>query len=88
MLLVVPGALTWYNERLSTFATFTGYWALLSLFTILYRVSPFHPLAQYPGPLLNKITKFRNLQIMRRGDLHRHHRALFQQHGDIVRVGK
>lgn len=84
----MPAALSQFNDRLSIFATLTGYWTLILLFTILYRVSPIHPLANYSGPFLNKISKLRNVQVAIRGDLHRYYRTLFQQYGDIVRVGE
>lgn len=59
---------------------------LSSIFT--YRVSPFHPLAQYPGPLLCKASKLWTAYIAYRGKLHHYHRMLHVQYGPIVRVGK
>lgn len=54
---------------------------------IVYRLSPFHPLAGYPGPAVGKITRFWALYIAQSGNQHRYHRALFEQYGDTVRTG-
>jgi hypothetical protein len=88
LFILVPGALSWSNARMSTPLTFFAYWLLLLLFTVVYRISPFHPLAKFPGPFLNKISKISMVRKMARGDLHRYHQGLFQKYGDIVRVGE
>ena len=61
-------------------------------FTILvlvaaYRLSPFHPLAAFPGPLLNRLTKLRMVRVMESGHQHWYDRELHRQYGDIVRTG-
>jgi hypothetical protein len=74
---------------MAAFAVFSlSYWILLALFVVAYRLSPFHPLAKYPGPLLSKISKLESMRIARKGGLNRHYHKLHQQYGDLVRVGE
>ncbi|KAG5638947.1 hypothetical protein H0H81_008447 [Sphagnurus paluster] len=54
---------------------------------VLYRVSPFHPLAKYPGPLINKITQFRNVWVQHTGHLHLVNKDLHDKYGPFVRIG-
>ncbi|KAJ6553667.1 hypothetical protein B0H10DRAFT_1848822, partial [Mycena sp. CBHHK59/15] len=45
-------------------STYTTFYAILVLCILSYRVSPFHPLAKYPGPFLHKLSKFRMVWIL------------------------
>ncbi|KIJ68401.1 hypothetical protein HYDPIDRAFT_24686 [Hydnomerulius pinastri MD-312] len=60
-----------------------------TLFTsiIAYRLSSFHALAGYPGPLLCRISQFATIWNAVDGKLHHYHRKLHQQYGPIVRIG-
>ncbi|KAH7931073.1 high nitrogen upregulated cytochrome P450 monooxygenase 2 [Leucogyrophana mollusca] len=62
---------------------------LTTLFTSIsiYRISPFHPLAEYPGPLLCKLTQFWNVWMMWGGKQHIYRLWLHQTYGPIVRIG-
>ena len=62
----------------------------VSLFTsiALYRVSPWHPLAKYPGPLICKLTQFHLATLSLRGKQHIYFAKLHEKYGDIVRVGE
>ncbi|KAF6749615.1 high nitrogen upregulated cytochrome P450 monooxygenase 2 [Ephemerocybe angulata] len=62
---------------------------LCSLFTsiILYRLSPLHPLAKYPGPPLWRITKFSAAWYGAQGRYHIKLKALHDRYGHIVRIG-
>ena len=68
-------------------ASHGAYWALLLLFPLLYRLSPFHPLADYPGPIGAKISKIYGAALMAQGRIYLYYRDLHNQYGDIVRVG-
>jgi cytochrome P450 len=61
--------------------------ALILLCTVAYRLSPFHPLAKYPGPVPNRVSKFWMAYITSSGKQHLHIRKLHEIYGDIVRTG-
>ena len=69
----------------ATFATF--YSALLFSITS-YRLSPFHPLAKYPGPVACKLSKFWMAYIARQGVQHLYIQSLHDKYGDVVRIGE
>ncbi|KAM5535858.1 hypothetical protein V8D89_010476 [Ganoderma adspersum] len=52
-----------------------------------YRLSPWHPLARYPGPLPLKLSKLPMAWISRGGRRHIYTQELHRRYGDIVRVG-
>ena len=56
-------------------------------FTLMYRLSPFHPLAKYPGPAIAKTSKLWAAYIGSKGGLHRYYKSLHERYGDVVRVG-
>lgn len=91
LLLGIPTLLCFYlNAQLSVLqavGVLLSHWSLILAFTAIYRLSPFHPLAKYPGPALGKLTKFYVAYRNARGDLYVHIRKLHQQYGDVVRVG-
>jgi hypothetical protein len=66
---------------------FTAYTTALLFFTLTYRVSPFHPLAKIPGPLIAKTSKWWGAYINGKGDLHRYYKSLHDRYGDVVRIG-
>lgn len=70
---------------LSAFALF--YFALVSSI-VVYRLSPWHPLAKYPGPVLAKVSKFWAVKIMAKGKYHIFVKQLHTKHGQYVRIGK
>lgn len=91
--LLVPGGLGLLARQCtgSTLAlaiTTIAYYFLLALFTVLYRLSPFHPLAKFPGPVLHKISKLRSAHVAQKGHLHVYYQQLHRRYGDIVRVGE
>ncbi|VDC02502.1 unnamed protein product [Peniophora sp. CBMAI 1063] len=60
---------------------------LLALFTLVYRLSPLHPLARYPGPVLARISKWYSVYVILEGKQHIHYQRLHEQYGPVVRVG-
>lgn len=67
-------------------------WNALYLFSlissvVLYRLSPFHPLAKYPGPTLAKVSRLFAFRMAASGNQHRYYHQLHQQYGPVVRTG-
>ncbi|EKM53670.1 uncharacterized protein PHACADRAFT_211341 [Phanerochaete carnosa HHB-10118-sp] len=67
--------------------SFAIFYATLVSSVFLYRVTPFHPLARYPGPFLAKITRWYWTLIAVKGYQHIELKRLHEIHGDIVRIG-
>ena len=89
---MVPSALS--VILISHFGILTGiavsflvYWSTILGSVIFYRLSPFHPLARYPGPIMWKLTKFWGLYKERSGKQHVHVQRLHERYGDVVRIG-
>jgi hypothetical protein len=55
--------------------------------TVLYRVSPLHPLWSFPGPMINKITSLRMAQVVYSGKRHIVVSDLHKKYGPFVRTG-
>jgi len=66
---------------------FAAYWSGLVYFTLAYRLSSFHPLSKYPGPLLAKASKWWAAYLSGTGDQHRYLKRLHDRYGDVVRIG-
>jgi hypothetical protein len=67
--------------------TFTIYILTLTFSVIAYRLSPFHPLAKYPGPLLARISRFWWFYAALTGKHHLLAQKLHEKYGDVVRTG-
>jgi hypothetical protein len=64
-------------------------WSLSALALIAtYRLSPFHPLAEYPGPVLGRITKLRWAYVVFTGKRHFETAKLHDKYGVFVRTGR
>ncbi|KIK60067.1 hypothetical protein GYMLUDRAFT_618578 [Collybiopsis luxurians FD-317 M1] len=57
------------------------------LLTVLYRVSPFHPLWKFPGPFINKVTHLKLFQVVCSGKRHDYINRMHEQYGVFVRTG-
>jgi len=92
LLFVVPALLSipisyhvpWFAAVLLGFLT---YGSAVTSFALMYRLSPFHPLAKYPGPTLAKTSKLWVAYLCVKGDQHRYYKSLHDRYGDVVRVG-
>ncbi|KAJ3515892.1 hypothetical protein NLJ89_g1470 [Agrocybe chaxingu] len=94
LLLVIPAALTLpflqhaAHVSHAAFTVFAVYWISISFSILLYRASPWHPLAKYPGPLLCKLSKFYlAFKAARGGKQHIYYKNLHEKYGNVVRVG-
>ena len=76
------------SEVYGLLITFGLFYFTLGVSIVLYRLSPLHPLAKYPGPVILKITKFAALVQAFRGKQHVFLKKLHDRYGPCVRVGK
>ena len=63
------------------------HWGTILAATLLYRASPWHPLASYPGPFAYRLSKLALAWATRDGTQWLHVKALHDRYGDIVRIG-
>lgn len=63
-----------------------SYFAVLGSSIAAYRLL-FHPLREYPGPILGRLSKFHFSYICGTGQSHRYLESLHRKYGDIVRYG-
>ena len=56
--------------------------------TIVYRASPWHPLARYPGPFIYRLSKLAFAWTASDGKQYVHLHQLHERYGDIVRIGE
>ncbi|RDB16849.1 hypothetical protein Hypma_002466 [Hypsizygus marmoreus] len=75
------------NALWAALAAWSTYLTGLLISTITYRLSPFHPLAKYPGPLICKVTKVWLAKVSWGGKQHLYIQGLHRRYGDIVRIG-
>ncbi|KAJ7595196.1 cytochrome P450 [Mycena floridula] len=67
--------------------SFVIFHSTLIIATCIYRLSPLHPLAKYPGPVLFKLSRLAAWYLVRRGDQHKYYRALHERYGPYIRTG-
>ncbi|KAJ7633031.1 cytochrome P450 [Roridomyces roridus] len=91
LLLVEPGALVLiFGGPISLrqlLLSYTLFWSSLSLSIVLYRLSPFHPLAQYPGPAISKVSKLWGATVAASGKQYLYLKELHDTYGPYVRTG-
>ena len=72
------------SSWLPIYATYLG---MLIASVVIYRLSPFHPLAKVPGPFQFKVSKLWMATRCTMGMESRLITALHEEYGDIVRTG-
>lgn len=93
LLVLVPAflSLVFFPHYASAFsavgASLTVYFTSLLGSIIIYRLSPWHPLARYPGPVVARLTKFWFAFLSLRGKQYLYYQQLHDRYGDVVRVG-
>lgn len=55
---------------------------------VAYRLSPYHPLASFPGPVVCRITRLWACYIVYREKQHQYYKYLHDRYGTHVRTGK
>ncbi|KLO12993.1 high nitrogen upregulated cytochrome P450 monooxygenase 2 [Schizopora paradoxa] len=86
-LLSIPFIHSFHSPWLAVFASFLSSYSSLLAITILYRISPFHPLSKFPGPALARVSKFWALRNAASGKQHITFKSLHDTYGPVVRVG-
>lgn len=66
---------------------FVTFFSSLSASILLYRLSPFHPLGNIPGPTLCKLSKLWLLWVGCHGKIHVYIHELHSKYGPIIRIG-
>ncbi|KAK6997130.1 cytochrome P450 [Favolaschia claudopus] len=67
--------------------TYVVFLCSLGLSIVVYRLSPLHPLAQFPGPTIGKITQLWTLWQTLQGYKYLYHKSLHDKYGPYVRIG-
>ena len=65
----------------------TTFFSTLFSSIAIYRLSPFHPLAKYPGPTGCKISALWTVWKVRDGKRYLYIQSLHKQYGDVIRIG-
>ncbi|KAJ7080336.1 high nitrogen upregulated cytochrome P450 monooxygenase 2 [Mycena belliarum] len=79
-----------FGEPLSFYRVcfaYLSFFFALSSSIILYRISPWHPLAHIPGPMVNKVTMLWSVFLAAGGKQYRVNKMLHDKHGPFVRTG-
>ncbi|TFY77232.1 hypothetical protein EWM64_g6780 [Hericium alpestre] len=71
---------------LTIFTSYAAYLLSLTLSLVIYRLSPLHPLAKYPGPPIATLTDFWGAWQFWNGHQHTVTKALRDRYGPIIRV--
>ncbi|KAI0086944.1 cytochrome P450 [Irpex rosettiformis] len=82
--LLLPHVAHWIYAITASYSLFLS---TLVLSIISYRLSPFHPLARYPGPLMCRVSKWWMVWETRGGQQHHWYKRMHEQYGDAVRTG-
>ncbi|KAI0690887.1 high nitrogen upregulated cytochrome P450 monooxygenase 2, partial [Cerioporus squamosus] len=77
-----------HNALLTTFVNaLLSYLAALATCVVVYRLSPLHPLARYPGPLWRRVSMIGPAAVATKGNRHRMFADMHRKYGDVVRTG-
>ena len=92
LLVAIPAALSTllhahYAYPRAALLTFALYYATLLSSIAIYRLSPFHPYARYPGPIPAKLSMWWMVAISTPGKGHEIVEKLHDKYGDVVRTG-
>lgn len=94
LLIAVPILLVWYFHSLfsswikAILYLYPTFVVTLLLSLVLYRLSPLHPLAKFPGPVPNRISNFIMCKIAAGRKQHIYLKELHDQYGPYVRIGR
>lgn len=83
MSLVMPAS----RALLQAIHLYVLYFVALAFCTVLYRLSPFHPLARFPGPISWRVSALTLATVSAGGRRHLRLHELHQRYGKFVRIG-
>jgi hypothetical protein len=89
LLVLPPAALGYaYSTSILALAGLSAVYLLALVASVAaYRLSPFHPLAKYPGPVLARVSRLWATRVAASGRQHEFSHELFARYGDVVRTG-
>ncbi|KDR79011.1 hypothetical protein GALMADRAFT_224262 [Galerina marginata CBS 339.88] len=73
--------------KFAALVVFPLFWTSLLASIGVYRLSPWHPLAKYPGPIACRLSKFYLAFLSSEGKQHIYYGRLHEKYGNVVRVG-
>lgn len=77
-----------FNHILIALAfSFTIFHVTLLSSIVAYRLSPWHPLARYPGPIIARISMIWTAYTIWTGKVHIYRKKLHDEYGPYVRIG-
>ena len=94
LLIGIPVVLVFIGGHISliplaaVIVSFLVYYTTILTLLLIYRLGPWHPLANYPGPTWCKVSMIHMALKVVGGKRHEYIRALHDRYGDIVRSGK
>ncbi|KAF8899781.1 cytochrome P450 [Gymnopilus junonius] len=75
------------SSMFSLVLAYPSFYFALTASICAYRLSPFHPLAKFPGPIMLKLTKLPSTWIAFKGKNHVYVKDLHDRYGPIIRTG-
>lgn len=72
----------------SSIVSFVAFYTFLLLSIAIYRLSPWHPLSEYPGPFVARVSKFWMASVVSKGKANEYLKHLHDKYGPYVRIGK
>lgn len=92
LLIGLPAILGFLSGHISLISavssSFFVHYATILTLVLIYRLGPWHPLANYPGPIWCKVSMMHMALKVVGGKRHEYIRALHDKYGDIVRSGE
>ncbi|KAF8919510.1 cytochrome P450 [Mucidula mucida] len=79
---------SWYTALATSALMLAVHTTVMVGITLLYRLSPLHPLWAYPGPIMHKLTSLTLLQMVASGKRFDVIKRLHNEYGTFVRTGK
>ncbi|KAF5362880.1 hypothetical protein D9758_007046 [Tetrapyrgos nigripes] len=76
-----------YSPLWAILTAYPAFYTCLGVSVTAYRLSPFHPLAQHPGPIIARVSKLWVVWKSLDGKLPKYYQKLHAQYGPVVRIG-